>query len=173
MTLSVETLLIVSLMMAVFAAVSTVGSSLFLGAGFERLRAGFENIKKQTAFFSDAIHKLDGRVEAVEKQSGYFFETLHHLEQGTAPPPAYSDAAPAEEIVPAEAEAPSFIIAARDEATNTGAGTLLSAGGFVQPQPVDVPAAPPAAARAPALTREFADKAGRAVPQAPQVMTYH
>lgn len=85
MTLSVETLLIVSLMMAVFAAVSVVGSSLFLGVGFERLRNGFEGIKKQTAFFSNAIHDLDQRVESVEKQNGYFFETINKLEtQSTA-----------------------------------------------------------------------------------------
>ena len=80
MTLSVETLLVVSLMMAVFAAVSVVGSSLFLGVGFERLRNGFEGVKKQTAFFSNAIHDLDQRVESVEKQNGYFFETISKLE---------------------------------------------------------------------------------------------
>ncbi len=81
MTISVEMLLVASLMMAVFAAVSVVGSSLFLGAGFERLRAGFEKIKNQTAFFADALYKLDGRVEKVEKQSGYFFDSIHRLEQ--------------------------------------------------------------------------------------------
>ena len=82
MTISVETLLVVSLMMAVFAAVATVGSSLFLGAGFERLRLGLEAVKRQTAFFSDALRKLDGRVSATEKQTGYFFEALHKMETG-------------------------------------------------------------------------------------------
>ena len=80
MTLEVETVVAVSLMMAVFAAVSVVGSSLFLGVGFERLRNGFEGVKKQTAFFSNAIHDLDQRVESVEKQNGYFFETISKLE---------------------------------------------------------------------------------------------
>lgn len=83
MTISVEALLIMALMMAVFAAVSTVGSSLYLGAGYERLRAGFETIKKQTAFFSTAIHTLDQRVDAVEKKGEYFFEAIHNLEQMT------------------------------------------------------------------------------------------
>src|SRR5690554_6215011 len=100
MTLSVEELLVVSLLIAVFAAVSTIGTSLFLGDGFERLRAGFENIKKQTAFFSDAIHKLDGRVDGLEKQSGYFFEAITKLEQdAVAPEHPAANEAPQEDSV--------------------------------------------------------------------------
>lgn len=76
MTISVETLLVASLMMAVFAAVATVGSSLFLGAGYERLRAGLETLRKQTAYFSDALRGIDRRVESVEKQNRYFFEAI-------------------------------------------------------------------------------------------------
>jgi chromosome segregation ATPase len=88
-------------MFAVFAAVAAVGSSMVLGIGFERLRAGFEVVKKQTGFFADAIHKLDQRadeldqkhgevkeavssmstrVEKVEKQSDFFFSSLTSLE---------------------------------------------------------------------------------------------
>lgn len=59
MTIDVGTYLVISLMFAVFAAVAAVGTSLVLGVGFERLRNGFEVVRKQTAFFSDAIHKLD------------------------------------------------------------------------------------------------------------------
>lgn len=125
MTLSVDTLLIVSLMMAVFAAVSTVGTSLFLGAGFERLRAGFETIKKQTAFFSDAIHKLDTRVDAVEKQGGYFFEAINALEQTAAQPVA----APEEErIAPTEE---TLILSSYSDAMSSSTDNLLTAGGFI------------------------------------------
>ncbi len=86
MTISTETLLVVSLMMAVFAAVATVGSSVFLGAGYERLRASMQAIRRQTAYFAEAIRKLDHRVSAVEKQSGYFFETLHQMQGGNHKP---------------------------------------------------------------------------------------
>lgn len=122
MTLSVETLLIVSLMMAVFAAVSTVGSSLFLGAGFERLRAGFESIKKQTAFFSEQIHKLDGRVDAVEKQSGYFFEAITNLEQDAVQAPDRRG----DVVAPASGE--TLICAHKSEAQNVD---LITASGFI------------------------------------------
>lgn len=102
MSLSAEMFVVVSLMFAVFAAVAAVGTSIVLGVGFERLRAGFEIVKKQTGFFSDAIHKLDQRteeldkksnilqqavgsmstrVERVEKQSSFFFESLNSMEE--------------------------------------------------------------------------------------------
>jgi hypothetical protein len=89
-------------MFAVFAAVAAVGSSIVLGVGFERLRAGFEIVRKQTGFFADAIHKLDertkeisaengklkeavsfvtDRVERVEKTTGFFSDAIHSLEQ--------------------------------------------------------------------------------------------
>jgi hypothetical protein len=101
MPLSAEMFIVISLMFAVFAAVAAVGSSVVLGVGFERLRAGFELVKKQTGFFSDAIHKLDEhakildertqdiqksvsglstRIDSVEKQSSFFFESLSSLE---------------------------------------------------------------------------------------------
>lgn len=101
MSVSAEMYIVISLMFAVFAAVAAIGTSVVLGVGFERLRAGFEIVKKQTGFFADAIHKLDertnmldeqngvmkeavasvtGRVEKVEKQTGFFFESLNSLE---------------------------------------------------------------------------------------------
>lgn len=122
MTLSVETIIVVSLMMAVFAAVATVGSSLYLGAGFERLRAGFETIKKQTAFFSEAIHKLDARVDVVEKQGGYFFETLSKLEQQAAAPVATDESW--EEPVQESAE--KLISVSKSEVSDSGNNLLSS-----------------------------------------------
>ena len=101
MSVSADMYIVISLMFAVFAAVAAVGSSVVLGVGFERLRAGFEVVKKQTGFFADAIHKLDQRadelehsngeikeavssmstrVERVEKQSDFFFSSLNSLE---------------------------------------------------------------------------------------------
>jgi hypothetical protein len=68
MTLSVETCLVVALAFAVFAAVAAIGSSLVLGIGFERLRASFEIVKKQSGYFSDAIFRLDHRVEILENK---------------------------------------------------------------------------------------------------------
>ncbi|MBI2234060.1 MAG: hypothetical protein HYU57_03520 [Micavibrio aeruginosavorus] len=68
MTAMMETCLIIALSFAVFSAVATVGASLALGIGFERLRAGFEVIRKQTGYFSDQIYKIDKRVETLEKQ---------------------------------------------------------------------------------------------------------
>ena len=47
MAMEVDTLIAVAIMMAVFSAVAAVGTSLVLGAGFERLRCGFEVISKQ------------------------------------------------------------------------------------------------------------------------------
>lgn len=101
MSLSAEMFIVVSLLLAVFAAISAVGTSIVLGVGYERLRAGFDTVKKQTAFFADAIHKLDNRstelgreqeemkktvgdmsvrVDSVEKQTGFFFSSLQSLE---------------------------------------------------------------------------------------------
>lgn len=80
MTLNVETIVAVSLMMAVFSAVAAVGTSLVLGAGFERLRNGFEVIRKQTGFFSDAIHKLEQKVEVVDEQAQNFGQSINKLE---------------------------------------------------------------------------------------------
>jgi Na+/phosphate symporter len=80
MTLDVETIVAVCLMMAVFSAVAAVGTSLVLGAGFERLRNGFEIVRKQTGFFSDAIHKLEQKVEIVDEQTGKFTNAIHTLE---------------------------------------------------------------------------------------------
>ena len=66
MSIEVETVVAVSVMMAVFSAVAAIGTSIVLGAGFERLRGGFEVIRKQTGFFSDAIHKLEEKMEPVD-----------------------------------------------------------------------------------------------------------
>lgn len=81
MTLEVETVVAVSLMMAVFSAVAAVGTSIVLGAGFERLRSGFEVVRKQTGFFSDAIHKLEQKVEDVDKQTDQFSANMQVLEK--------------------------------------------------------------------------------------------
>lgn len=101
MSVSADMYIVISLMFAVFAAVAAVGTSVVLGAGYERLRAGFEVIRKQTGFFADAIHKLDertkelgqetsdlkeamtsmaGTVERVDKQTGFFADAIHNLE---------------------------------------------------------------------------------------------
>ncbi len=80
MSLEVETIVAVSMMMAVFAAVAAVGTSIVLGAGFERLRSGFEVIRKQTGFFSDAIHKLEQKMEVVDEQTSSFGQSIHTLE---------------------------------------------------------------------------------------------
>ena len=128
MTLSVETLLVVSLLMEVFAAVATVGTSLFLGAGYERLRNGFESIKKQTAFFSDAIHKLDGRVEGLEKQGNYFFEAITKLEQDeVAPETSAREQEHQDEKAP---DVKSLIMAGKEDAIRTKTDDLLTASGF-------------------------------------------
>lgn len=101
MSVSAETYIVISLMFAVFAAVAAVGTSVVLGAGFERLRAGFEVVRRQSGFFADAIYKLDqhtqkldaetsrlksglsgvqDRMERVEKQSAFTTEMVGHLE---------------------------------------------------------------------------------------------
>ncbi len=80
MTLEVETIVAVAVMMAVFSAVAAIGSSLVLGAGYERLRAGFEVVRKQTGFFSDAIHKLEEKMEVVDKQTGKFSQSIEIME---------------------------------------------------------------------------------------------
>jgi hypothetical protein len=56
-------------MFAVFAAVAAVGSSMVLGAGFERLRAGFDLVRRQSGFFADAIHKLDQRTQKLDEET--------------------------------------------------------------------------------------------------------
>ncbi len=69
MSISAETYIVISLMFAVFAAVAAVGTSVVLGAGFERLRAGFELVKRQSGFFSDAIYKLDQRTQKLDEET--------------------------------------------------------------------------------------------------------
>lgn len=102
MNVSAEMYIVVSLMFAVFAAVAAVGTSIVLGVGFERLRAGFEIVKRQSGFFAEAIYKLDERtkeiseqngklresisvmtdkVERVEKTTGFFSDAIQSLEQ--------------------------------------------------------------------------------------------
>jgi hypothetical protein len=76
MTLNVETVLAVSVLLSVFAAIAAIGSSLVLGAGFERLRAGFEAIASQTNFFGDKLNKLEKKVETVDSQTAKSIRTL-------------------------------------------------------------------------------------------------
>ena len=71
----------VSVMMAVFSAVAAVGTSIVLGAGYERLRNGFEIIRKQTGFFSDAIHQLEEKMEVVDENTGKFSRAIEVMEQ--------------------------------------------------------------------------------------------
>ena len=80
MSLEVETIVAVSIMMAVFSAVAAIGSSIVLGVGFERLRSGFEVIRKQTGFFSDAIHKLEEKMEVVDEQTNKFSKSIEVME---------------------------------------------------------------------------------------------
>ncbi len=80
MSVDVETIVAISIMMAVFSAVAAIGSSLVLGAGFERLRSGMDVIRKQTGFFSDAIHKLEEKMEVVDQQTGQFSRSLDVIE---------------------------------------------------------------------------------------------
>lgn len=80
MTLDVETVVAVSIMMAVFSAVAAVGTSIVLGAGFERLRSGFEVVKKQTGFFSDTLYKLEKKVETVDEQTNSFSNSIETLQ---------------------------------------------------------------------------------------------
>ncbi len=83
MTGIAETYVVVSLLMAVFAAVAAVGTSLVLGVGFERLRNGFEIVRKQTAFFSDAIHKLDEKTIALDQTTQDLSRKTEVLEHKT------------------------------------------------------------------------------------------
>ena len=80
MSIEVETIVAISVMMAVFSAVAAVGTSIVLGAGFERLRNGFEVIRKQTGFFSDAIHKLEEKMEVVDEQTTSFSKSMAVME---------------------------------------------------------------------------------------------
>ncbi len=80
MSMEVETIVAISIMMAVFSAVAAVGTSIVLGAGFERLRAGFDVIRKQTGFFSDAIHKLEKKVEQVDEETGRVTNAINQME---------------------------------------------------------------------------------------------
>jgi hypothetical protein len=114
MSVSAEMYIVISLMFAVFAAVAAVGTSVVLGAGYERLRAGFEVVRRQTGFFADAIHKLDERtqlldqetnalreglsltnekVERVDKQTAFFSDAIHALETRQAPTPVKKEEA--------------------------------------------------------------------------------
>ena len=76
MSLSAEMFIVVSLLLAVFAAISAVGTSIVLGVGYERLRAGFDTVKKQTAFFADAIHKLDNRSTELGREQDEMKKTI-------------------------------------------------------------------------------------------------
>lgn len=69
MSVSAETYIVIALMFAVFAAFAAVGTSVVLGAGFERLRAGFEVVKSQSGFFADAIYKLDMRTQKLDEET--------------------------------------------------------------------------------------------------------
>lgn len=80
MSIEVETVVAVSVMMAVFSAVAAVGTSIILGAGYERLRTGFEVIRKQTGFFSDSIHKLEQKMEIVDEQTSKFSDAISTME---------------------------------------------------------------------------------------------
>ncbi len=140
MNVSAEMYIVVSLMFAVFAAVAAVGTSIVLGVGFERLRAGFEIVKRQSGFFADAIYRLDertkeiseqngrlkesmsvmtDRVERVEKTTGFFSDAIHSLEQkilagspAQAETPRTDRADTAEPILPHDLE---WITAAGDD----------------------------------------------------------
>lgn len=151
MSVSAEMYIVISLMFAVFAAVAAVGSSIVLGAGFERLRAGFEIIRKQTGFFADAIHKLDQRteelsaqtgklqeavsgmavkVERVEKTTGFFSDAIHSLEQKILDG-GFADSRQQKQTEHAVREEPllpreiSWITASESDAMMTGDGGLM------------------------------------------------
>ena len=79
MSVSAETYIVISLMFAVFAAVAAVGTSVVLGAGFERLRAGFDVIRRQSGFFADAIHKLDQRTQKLDEEQARMKGQVYHL----------------------------------------------------------------------------------------------
>ncbi len=80
MTLNVETVMAVSILLSVFAGIAALGSSIVLGAGFERLRAGFEIIAKQTSFFSDMLNRLEKKVEVADVKSAQAAESVRKLD---------------------------------------------------------------------------------------------
>jgi hypothetical protein len=80
MSVSADTYIVISLMFAVFAAVAAVGTSLVLGVGFERLRMGFEVVRRQSGFFADAIHKLDQRTAILDERTGEIKTTISALD---------------------------------------------------------------------------------------------
>ncbi len=84
MSLEVETVVAIAVMMAVFSAVAAVGTSIVLGAGFERLRCGFDVVRKQTGFFSDAIHKLEKKMEVVDAETGRVTHAINQIEAKVA-----------------------------------------------------------------------------------------
>jgi hypothetical protein len=84
MTDIAETFIVVSLLMAVFAAVSAVGTALVLGVGFERLRGSFEIVRKQTAYFSDALRKLDDQTAGISERTAVLENQTAVLNHKTA-----------------------------------------------------------------------------------------
>ncbi len=70
-------------MFAVFAAVAAVGTSVVLGAGFERLRAGFDLVKRQSGFFADAIYKLDQRTQRLDEEQAKLKSGVYSLSERT------------------------------------------------------------------------------------------
>lgn len=80
MNLEIETVMAISIMLAVFAAIATLGSCIVLGVGFERLRAGFERISKQTGFFSEMLNRLETKVEIVDGKTEAFSKSINRLE---------------------------------------------------------------------------------------------
>ncbi len=79
MSVDAETYIVISLMFAVFAAVAAVGTSVVLGAGFERLRAGFEVVRRQSGFFADAIYKLDQRTQKLDEDAAKLKGTVYSM----------------------------------------------------------------------------------------------
>lgn len=132
MDVSVETYLVVALAFAVFSAVTAIGSSLVLGIGFERLRAGFEIVRKQTGYFSDAIFTLEKRVdeqdvkmatggmntdkaESLVRHAENLLTELTHVargmkEEATAPVEAEEETAPATIAVKSESLPPTMAL---------------------------------------------------------------
>lgn len=161
MSVSADMYIVISLMFAVFAAVAAVGTSVVLGAGYERLRAGFEVIRKQTGFFADAIHKLDERtkelgqetsdlkeamssmsltVERVDKQTGFFADAIHNLEQKAGSVDIVPEPKPAEEEKPLLPDNLDLLTAGSDFEPNMD---LLGDMSFVSATPAEEPAEQP------------------------------
>ena len=80
MSMEVETLVAISVMMAVFSVIAVVGSSIVLGVGFVRLRAGFDVISKQAGFFSDAIYRLEEKIDAVDVKAGGVSRSISNMD---------------------------------------------------------------------------------------------